>query len=65
MMPIGQRMQNDIWRGTLRNVARHFGVDAEVEERIVCVDRYRQWSQAKNIWQNAAIRSTFARSERR
>ena len=59
MMPIGQRMQNDIWRKTLRNVAKHFGVDAQVEERIVCVDQRRQWSQAKNIWQNAAIRSTF------
>src|SRR5713101_973881 len=59
MMPIGQRMQNDIWRNTLRNVAKHFGVDAQVDERIVCVDRRRQWSQAKNIWQNAAIRSTF------
>jgi hypothetical protein len=59
MMPIGQRMQNDIWRGTLRNIAKHFGVDAQVEERIVCVDRRRQWSQAKNIWQNAGIRSTF------
>ena len=59
MTPIGARMQNDIWRKTLRNVAKHFGVDATVEERIVCVDSHRQWSQAKNIWQNAAIRSTF------
>lgn len=60
MIPfVGARMQNDIWRDTLRNVAKQFGVDAQVEERIVCVDRRRQWSQAKNIWQNAAIRSTF------
>ena len=59
MMPIGQRMQNDIWRGTLRNIAKHFGGEAQVEERIVCVDRRRQWSEAKNIWQNAAIRSSF------
>jgi len=60
MIPfVGARMQNEIWRNTLRNVAKHFGVDAQVEERIVCVDRRRQWSQAKNISQNAAIRSTF------
>ena len=60
MMPIvGERMQNDIWRSTLRNVAQHFGVDGQVESRIVCVDPHRQWSQAKNIWQNAAIRSTL------
>src|SRR5256886_588143 len=29
-----------------------------VGPRIVCVDRGRQWSQAKNISQNAATRST-------
>jgi hypothetical protein len=69
MIPfVGARMQNNIWRNTLRNVAKHFGVDARVEERIVCVDGHRQWSQAKNVWQNAAIRSTlytFARPFRR
>lgn len=60
MVPIlGERMQNDLWRKTLRNVAKRFGVDGRVESRIVCVDRRRQWSQAKNIWQNAAIRSTL------
>jgi hypothetical protein len=60
MVPIlGERMQNDVWRKTLRNVAKRFGVDGRVESRIVCVDRRRQWSQAKNIWQNAAIRSTL------
>jgi hypothetical protein len=26
-------------------------------ELIVCVDGHRQWRNAKNIWQNAAIRS--------
>lgn len=60
MTPIlGDRMQNDIWRNTLRNVALHFGVDGRVESRIVCVDPRRQWSQAKNIRYNAAIRSTL------
>ena len=58
MMPVlGERMQNDIWRSTLRNLAKHFGVEAPVESKIVCVDRGRQWKNAKNIWQNAAIRS--------
>ncbi|HUQ16302.1 MAG TPA: hypothetical protein VM070_00790 [Candidatus Saccharimonadales bacterium] len=57
MTPFGERMQNDIWRSTLRNLAQHFGVDAVVESKIVCVDRGRQWKNAKNIWQNAAIRS--------
>jgi hypothetical protein len=59
MMPFLGDRQNDIWRGTLKNVAKHFGVDASVQSRIVCVDSHRQWSQATNIWQNAAIRSTL------
>jgi len=59
MTPFGQRMQNDIWRKTLRSVAKHWGSEAPVEERIVCVDRRRQWSQAKNIFYNAGIRTAL------
>jgi len=59
MIPVlGGRMQNDIWRSTLANLARHFGADyATVQSKIVVVDHRRQWRNAKNIWQNAAIRS--------
>jgi hypothetical protein len=58
MMPVlGDRMQNDVWRATLRNLALHFGVDSKVESKIVVVDGHRQWRNAKNIWRNAAIRS--------
>lgn len=58
MTPVlGERMQNDIWRQTLRNLARSFGVDGAVESRIVCVDKRRQWKNARNLWQNAGIRS--------
>jgi hypothetical protein len=59
MVPVlGERMQNDIWRSTLANLARHFGAtDPTVHAKIVCVDGHRQWRNAKNIWQNAAIRS--------
>jgi hypothetical protein len=56
---LGDRMQNDIWRTTLRNVAKHWGVDAPVEQRIVCVDNRRQWSQARNVIYNAGIRSAI------
>lgn len=61
MMPVlGDRMQNDIWRSTLRNLALRFGVtDPVVRSKIICVDRHRQWRNAKNIWQNAAIRSSL------
>lgn len=55
---LGERMQNDIWRSTLRALARSFGVaDPEVRSRIVCVDDRWQWRNAKNVWHNAAIRS--------
>jgi len=59
MTPVlGERMQNDIWRQTLRNLAGRFGVDAPaVDSRIVCVDKRRQWKNARNIWQNAGVRS--------
>jgi len=59
MVPVlGERMQNDIWRSTLRNLATRFGVaDPAVRSKIVCVDSHRQWRNAKNIWQNAGIRS--------
>ena len=59
MVPVlGERMQNDIWRSTLANLARHFGAqDPDVHAKIVCVDGRRQWRNAKNVWHNAAIRS--------
>ena len=59
MIPeLGDRMQNDIWRATLRNLATRFAsADPTVTSNIVCVDRSWQWRNAKNIWQNAAIRS--------
>lgn len=59
MVPVlGERMQNDIWRSTLANLARHFdAADATVSSQIVIVDNHWQWRNAKNIWQNAAIRS--------
>lgn len=57
---LGDRLQNEIWRSTLRNLAASFGVDAPVEQTIVVVDRRWQWRYARNIWQNAGIRSALA-----
>ena len=58
LVPVFGERQNDIWRSTLANLARHFGAaDATVHAKIVVVDSRRQWRNAKNIWQNAAIRS--------
>lgn len=54
---IGHRINNRFWEQTLRNLAAHFGVEAQVQSQIVCVDRGWQWSRAGNVWRNAAIRS--------
>lgn len=58
MMPIQiHRKEDNFWKGTLRNLARHFGVEAEPEMSRTVVDRKRQWSQWRNIRSNAAIRT--------
>lgn len=61
---LGERMQNDLWRQTLRNFANHFGSQAPVASKIVCVDSRRQWKNAKNVWHNAGIRSTLSAPRR-
>lgn len=59
MLPIyGHRAEDEVWTYTLRALAVELGArPAEVSIDRVLVDRRRNWSQAKNIWQNAAIRS--------
>ena len=47
----------DVGRG--HNLAERFNVDAAATLGQTCVDRRRQWKNAKNIRHNAAIRSTF------
>jgi hypothetical protein len=54
----GHRQENAFWEHTLRSLATHFGEEAEVDTKVVCVDRRRQWGKAGNIRHNAAIRST-------
>jgi hypothetical protein len=59
-MGFGHKMEDDFWFQTLRNLAAHFGAaGSEPELRKVLVDPRLQWSEAKNIWHNAAIRTTF------
>ena len=54
----GHRQENAFWEHTLRSLAAHFGEQAEVDTKVVCVDRRRQWGKAGNIRHNAAIRSS-------
>jgi hypothetical protein len=50
-------VQERFWRATLTALAAHLGVDGQVQMRKTCVDARWQWSQATNIWHNAAVRT--------
>ena len=56
----GHRQEDVFWQHTLRSLAAHFGVNGTVRTTIECVDPRRQWSHARNIWHNAAVRTAFA-----
>ena len=55
----GHKRENAFWLATLHNLATRFSVDATATMEQTCVDRKRQWKNARNIRHNAAIRSTF------
>lgn len=55
----GHKSEDDFWQHTLKGVAAHFGVDGQVQQRTTLVDPKVQWPQARNIWHNAAVRTTF------
>jgi hypothetical protein len=57
----GHRHENRFWEQTMRSLAAYFGHEAEVDTKVVCVDKKRQWRHWKNIWHSAAIRSTLYR----
>ena len=44
---------------TLASLVSHFDVEGHVQMTSTCVDPKLQWSQAKNDWYNAAIRSAI------
>ena len=53
----GSKAEDRFWLNTLESLAGHFGVRGQPEMAATCVDPRLQWSQAKNTWYNAAIRS--------
>ncbi len=56
----GHKAEDLFWRDTLVNLAADFGVtDQQVEQKNTLVDNKVQWGEAKNIWHNAAIRTTL------
>jgi hypothetical protein len=56
-MGFGHKAEDAFWRATLENLSQYFGASGVYELKAVVVDPRVQWSKAKNIWQNAAIRS--------
>ncbi len=53
------RRQERFWHDTLRALAAHYDVAEAVTMEKTCVDRRWQWRETRNIWQNAAIRTTI------
>src|SRR2546421_3978306 len=59
-MRFGGHKQEDVfWQYTLKSLAAYFNRDEPVEMQITCVDTKMQWSYAKNIWHNAAMRTAM------
>jgi hypothetical protein len=56
---LGHKGEDSFWRATLQNLAADQGVTATATQKVVCVDKKVQWSQAKNIWHNSGIRTTL------
>ena len=50
-------VQERFWNDTLTALAAHLGALGIVQMRKTCVDSRWQWSQAGNLWQNAAVRT--------
>lgn len=53
----GSRAEDDMWHGVLQEVAAEYGIQGVVQQDTTLVDPRLQWSQAKNVRYNAAIRS--------
>jgi len=53
----GHKTEDEFWHQTLKNLAAYFEVEGQVQQNVSLVDPKVQWSQAKNIWHNAAIRT--------
>ena len=62
MVLFGYRREDRFWAQTLAALAGSFGATATPTMEARCIDRHFQWSQAKNIRQNALLRSFIKRS---
>ena len=53
----GHKAEDAFWLATLQNLAKRFGVITQARQEVALIDPRIQWSQAKNVWHNAAIRT--------
>ena len=54
----GHKKEDDFWKATLMSLAERMGAKpTHVELNATCLDKKRQWANARNIKHNAAIRS--------
>jgi hypothetical protein len=56
---VGHKTEDDFWIATLRSLSARFGVSGQPQMRSALVDPRVQWSEARNVWRNAAIRTFF------
>ncbi len=60
MMMGGHRKEDHFWKATLEALAARVGAtEAAVDTSATCLDKRRQWTNARNIKHNAAIRSSL------
>lgn len=52
-------VQERIWIHVLKSLATYLHAPEKVQVSKACLDPQIQWSEAKNIWHNAAVRTTF------
>jgi anti-anti-sigma factor len=53
------KQEDQFWHTTLGNLASRLGVEGELEQQDILVDPHIQWSEFKNLWYSAAIRSSL------
>jgi hypothetical protein len=53
------KQEDTFWRSTLSNLAARWNVQSPVDQKITLIDPIVQWSEARNIWQNAGIRTAL------
>jgi hypothetical protein len=51
--------EDQMWHHTLRSLAARFSASGASQQRNVLVDPRVQWSEAKNVWHNSAIRTAL------